>query len=250
MVSFAEKPPASGELSPAHAAAEGGRTLVRSLPLRDRLIILSALGIVTLLAWVYLVDAARAMERMAGGEMQMAWTADYFVAMFLMWAIMMIGMMVPSAIPMVLIHAAIARKATREGKTTGADWTFCCRLRSDLDCVQRCGHDRPMGIGSGFVALIHDDDEQSDSGRHIVTRGRALPIDADEKCMSAALPIACSFHRKCLAARLPGRGTNGRRSRRLLPRLLLDSHVSPLFWRSDEHLVDRRPNDLCSRWKK
>ncbi len=48
--------------------------------------------------------------------MQMpVWTTSYFVAMLLMWIIMMIGMMVPSAIPMVLIFAAVARKAADQG---------------------------------------------------------------------------------------------------------------------------------------
>ena len=39
-----------------------------------------------------------------------AWDATYFVLMFLMWAIMMVGMMVPSAAPMILLFAAIDRK--------------------------------------------------------------------------------------------------------------------------------------------
>lgn len=80
------------------------------MPLRDRFIVLSALGIVILLAWIYLL-------KMPGG-MAMAkpvWTADYFVAMFLMWGMMMVGMMAPGAIPMVLIHAAVSRKAASAG---------------------------------------------------------------------------------------------------------------------------------------
>ena len=95
MGSFAENP----------AAESGAGALVRSLPLRDRFIILSALGIVILLAWIYLLK----MPGMAMAEP--VWTADYFVAMFLMWGMMMVGMMVPSAIPTVLIHAAVSRKA-------------------------------------------------------------------------------------------------------------------------------------------
>lgn len=96
--------------------------VMRSLPLRDRLVILSGLGIVTLLSWIYLVEMARGMDcmiMMMPGDHAMsvapAWTPGYFGAMLLMWVIMMIGMMVPSAIPMVLIHAAIGRKAALEG---------------------------------------------------------------------------------------------------------------------------------------
>ena len=44
-----------------------------------------------------------------------AWTPRYFAMMFLMWAIMMVGMMVPSAAPMVLVYASFVRK--NEGAT-------------------------------------------------------------------------------------------------------------------------------------
>ena len=43
------------------------------------------------------------------------WTAVYFWNMFVMWAIMMVGMMLPSAAPMILIYAAVARKAEKQG---------------------------------------------------------------------------------------------------------------------------------------
>jgi predicted metal-binding membrane protein len=102
--------------TPPHVALDEPRAVVRSLPLKDRLIIQSGLGIITLLAWVYLLDMARGMNGMAT-SMRMAWTTGYFVAMLLMWIVMMIGMMVPSAIPMALIHAAVARKAARAGTT-------------------------------------------------------------------------------------------------------------------------------------
>ena len=86
------------------------------LLLRDRIVILSALGIVTLLSWVYLVDMAREMDGMNCSRMVgEPWTAGYFTEMLEMWVIMMVGMMVPSAIPMVLIYASVARKAAREG---------------------------------------------------------------------------------------------------------------------------------------
>ncbi|MDH3626423.1 MAG: DUF2182 domain-containing protein [Acidobacteriota bacterium] len=96
------------------------RILIRSLPLRDRVVILSALAATTILAWAYLVDMANDMDRMmAMGHMMelKPWTAAQFGYMLLMWVIMMIGMMVPTAVPMSLIYAAIARKAARQGTT-------------------------------------------------------------------------------------------------------------------------------------
>jgi predicted metal-binding membrane protein len=92
---------------------------------RDRIVVLSILGVIVLLSWVYLFDMARAMD--AGHCASMAgepWTAGYFTAMLAMWIIMMVGMMVPSAIPMILIYASVVRKAAREGSSLAATEVF------------------------------------------------------------------------------------------------------------------------------
>jgi predicted metal-binding membrane protein len=99
---------------------------VRNLVLpKERIVILSILVVIVLLSWVYLVDMARAME--AGHCASMAgepWSLGYFSAMLAMWIIMMVGMMVPSAIPMVLIYASIVRKAAREGSSLASTEVF------------------------------------------------------------------------------------------------------------------------------
>jgi len=92
--------------------------LIKSLPLRDRVVIMSIVGILTLLCWVYLVDMAIDMDQMMSMGMMMkipVWTASYFGAMLLMWVIMMIGMMAPTTIPMAFIYAAVSRKAKKQG---------------------------------------------------------------------------------------------------------------------------------------
>jgi predicted metal-binding membrane protein len=83
---------------------------------RDRVAVLAALAGLTVLSWLYLVHMARGME---AGPMPMIglqpWTAAHFGMMFAMWAIMMVGMMLPSATPTTLVYTAVARKAAREG---------------------------------------------------------------------------------------------------------------------------------------
>jgi len=93
-----------------------------ALPRRDRLAILVGLGGITLLAWVYLITTARAMINMPAMSMPgmvelRAWTAGDFLLMFLMWAVMMVGMMIPTAVPMTLIYAAIVRKAASQNNS-------------------------------------------------------------------------------------------------------------------------------------
>ena len=86
---------------------------------RDRLIVVLALAGVTLLAWLYLVRMAAGM-RAAASEADMhaamgmadmaAWGPADVVALFLMWAVMMAGMMLPSATPMILLVVGAYRR--------------------------------------------------------------------------------------------------------------------------------------------
>ena len=93
--------------------------LIGDLPKRDFLAIAASLGGIMLVAWCYLFDMARDMstpESLCMTAMQIPnWSIGYFWMMFSMWAVMMIGMMVPTAAPMILIYAAVARKAQRQG---------------------------------------------------------------------------------------------------------------------------------------
>ncbi|MCA1660921.1 MAG: DUF2182 domain-containing protein [Novosphingobium sp.] len=41
------------------------------------------------------------------------WSAAYLVPAFAMWALMMVAMMLPSALPMILLHARVARQGGR-----------------------------------------------------------------------------------------------------------------------------------------
>jgi predicted metal-binding membrane protein len=61
------------------------------------------------LAWAWLVPAARdmygSMDGLSAWMMQATWDARYLVLIFLMWTVMMVGMMVPSAAPAILLYA-------------------------------------------------------------------------------------------------------------------------------------------------
>ena len=90
------------------------------LPRRDFLVITGSLGGVTILSWIYLVGMSQNMCCMH----LPVWNTTYFGMMFAMWAIMMVGMMVPSAAPMILIYAAVARKAKKQGTPIASAWAF------------------------------------------------------------------------------------------------------------------------------
>jgi predicted metal-binding membrane protein len=114
---------------------------------RDRWLIAASSSVLALLAWTYLIVMA---QQMAHGDMSLlgmgempgasdapardempgmpgmgaqatdamtmapAWTARTFALTLLMWWVMMIGMMIPSAVPMVLLFGAVQRRQLAE----------------------------------------------------------------------------------------------------------------------------------------
>ena len=83
---------------------------------RDRGIVLVGLAAITLLAWAYIAYLARDMQtgmsmssNIAMPLMQSWGTVD-FALMFVMWAVMMTAMMVPTAAPMILGYASLNRR--------------------------------------------------------------------------------------------------------------------------------------------
>jgi predicted metal-binding membrane protein len=94
---------------------------------RDQLIVLASIAGILALAWLYLVETARDMTEMAemldmmpemasmpGMAMMMtpqtAFGAAQLVLNATMWAVMMLGMMLPSAVPLILLFAAVQRR--------------------------------------------------------------------------------------------------------------------------------------------
>ena len=78
---------------------------------RDRLVVLSGLAAVTALAWTYMfyLDWNMSNMDMAMPLMQ-TWDVAYLVLTFIMWAVMMVAMMTPSATPMILTFAQLNRQ--------------------------------------------------------------------------------------------------------------------------------------------
>jgi predicted metal-binding membrane protein len=88
---------------------------------RDRAIILAGVAVVALAAWAYLIYLVREMGTVdEKGAMSMApdmvmphmqsWGAIELLLLFVMWAVMMVAMMVPSAAPLVLMFARANRQ--------------------------------------------------------------------------------------------------------------------------------------------
>ncbi|MCV3736553.1 DUF2182 domain-containing protein [Rhizobium sp. TRM96647] len=119
---------------------------------RDRAIVAACLAAMTALAWLYLLSLARSMgaapmpadgpmDGMPGmetmsGMMDMTgmamtpvvaagWTMNDTALVIAMWFVMMVGMMLPSASPMILLYARVGRHAAAKGTPIAATGLFC-----------------------------------------------------------------------------------------------------------------------------
>ena len=86
---------------------------------RDRIVVLSSLAVITVLSWAYVSSLASDMQNMditteiAMPQMQ-AWDVTDFALTFVMWAVMMVAMMTPSAAPMILMFAGVNRRRQKQ----------------------------------------------------------------------------------------------------------------------------------------
>jgi predicted metal-binding membrane protein len=114
-------------------------TALETVLRRDRLVVAGALGVIVALAWAYVLWLAADMDMggmdMTGFRMIPAgigimapanapWKAIEFAFVFAMWAVMMVGMMAPSAAPMILMYARVARQERAGGKPFAATGWF------------------------------------------------------------------------------------------------------------------------------
>lgn len=95
-----------------------------SLAQRDLILLLGALGGLVALCWWYLIDMSRGIVDMSGAMGIRPWSNIDFMLMFAMWAVMMVGMMVPTAVRSVLIFVQIHARAATRGRTLVSGYWF------------------------------------------------------------------------------------------------------------------------------
>jgi predicted metal-binding membrane protein len=91
------------------------RTSIESVLLRDRWLIAAAIALATALCWAWIIPMGRDMYGDMSGTsawmMTRTWDLPHQVLLFAMWVVMMIGMMLPSAAPALLLYAGVVRKS-------------------------------------------------------------------------------------------------------------------------------------------
>ncbi|HEU5483044.1 MAG TPA: DUF2182 domain-containing protein [Sphingomicrobium sp.] len=99
------------------AARPAAPPALRAILSRDSLIAGAALAAAALLAWAWLLRLSIADGDMGGMTMGVEpLSAAYLVPAFAMWSIMMVAMMIPSAAPMILLHARVDKAPTQRSR--------------------------------------------------------------------------------------------------------------------------------------
>lgn len=94
---------------------------------RDRAVAAAGLAGVVLVAWLYLLNMTRDMRGMAMAAPMATpapWGPGELLAAFAMWAVMMVAMMLPSAAPMILLYATVARRRAATGGPAAPTMVF------------------------------------------------------------------------------------------------------------------------------
>ncbi len=95
----------------------GEYSMFERLLRRDQLVVGLGLAAVTLLSWSYLLTGAGMEMPSMPAAMDTAkmsrWSPGQAALMFIMWWVMMVAMMLPSAAPMILLFSSVAKRSGR-----------------------------------------------------------------------------------------------------------------------------------------
>ena len=214
-----------------------------SLLRQDRIVVLASLAGVIAIAWIYLLlGAGIEMDEMdmGGGQVMLMappWTLGYAALIFLMWAIMMVAMMLPSAAPAILLVPALARDrgiGARRADGGPVHLRVCPGLdrlqpRRDIAAMEprQCRRlSEAMAATSTAVA-----------GCVLIAAGIYQWTPLKQACLRhCRSPLAFLLHHWRKGAW--GAVTSGVRHGAFLPRLLLDADGAAVRRRVDEPALD------------
>ncbi len=112
------------------ASSADERSLAERLLVRDSWIVGLALAGICALCWAWIVPMSRDMYgTMTGASvwmMRAQWDAAHLALLFAMWLVMMVGMMLPSAAPTLLLYARVVRKDDGGAAPAARVYAFLC----------------------------------------------------------------------------------------------------------------------------
>ena len=88
---------------------------MESVPGRERAVIVAGLIAIAALCWAWIIPMARdmygPMSGLSAWMMTATWDAKHLLLLWAMWAVMMAGMMLPTAVPLLLVYGTAVRRS-------------------------------------------------------------------------------------------------------------------------------------------
>jgi predicted metal-binding membrane protein len=92
------------------------KSLLEKFFYHDRLVVLAGIVIVSVIAWFYMAGLHGGVGSHLSMHPMQHWQAGDFISHFVMWTVMMVAMMMPTAGPMILTFATICRGRRQENQ--------------------------------------------------------------------------------------------------------------------------------------
>ena len=219
--------------------------------LGDKAFVIAGLAGVVACAWAYLIPASLDMYgRMDGAAawmMEATWDADYLLLIFLMWAAMMVAMMLPSALPTLLIFHKAVRNDPKVRSPSRRMFAFVAGYI--LAWFGFSVGATLLQWGLAEAALLSPMMVSASpwlGGAILIVAGVYQWTPIKSACLQA-LPLAAGVSHGALAARHARSAATRAASRCLLRGLLLGTDAPAVRRRRDESAVDRRHHRLRDR---
>ncbi len=131
----------------------------------DRIIILSAVLLLTALSWVWLIhdvtSGTDSLPACCARPDPRLWKFPDLFALFIMWTIMMVGMMAPTVVPVLLLFDGLTRQRRSEGRAAVSTLLFLLgyllawTLFSLVATLCQWGLHRTAMLSRGMVSANH-----------------------------------------------------------------------------------------------
>ena len=186
--------------------AMNDRTLEQVVRLRQAPIWIG-LAVIVALSWLYLFHMNASMPGMTApmtATMTMPMATPMTLPMtraapiellftFVMWSVMMVAMMAPSAVPAIALFATLTGRRHPSQNADCADGALCVRLYCRLDWLFRVRSARAMGADAGHAAFAYGGKQQRGRQRADPVKRRSLSVHAAQRRVPDSMPLAAGF---------------------------------------------------------
>ena len=208
---------------------------------RDRWIVLCGLISLSLLGWIYLLKMAQDMGNMPMIPTGLTpWSIGDVFWLFLMWAVMMVAMMIPSAALLILTYAVIHRKRFDQKDTFSCTVIFLSGYLAIWTAFSLVAALIQWGLHTtALLSPMMVSKSAALSGGLLIIAGIYQWMPLKQTCLAHCRSPIDFFMTNQLAQWQRWCICNGRSSRYILRRMLLAPHGTSLCCGGDDVMVGR-----------